>query len=143
MIILHGIQFLVEFYFFRGLANVIVRNEKFQIGIHGTVGDKLHIFRRMLRNILPLGIDFYESLVEYPLICLESHVGDKTALLPSKQVSGSSYVQILHRDVESASKFAESLYGLDPALGVFRYRCHRRHYQVAVSLYGGTSNPSP
>ena len=81
--------------------------------------------------------------VKYPLIGLIAQIGDKSALLGSKHISGSTYIEVLHGNIKSASKFGECFDSLQPAPRIGSEQAHFRRKQVTISSAITAPYPAP
>ena len=61
---------------------------------------------------------FHQSLIQNPLIRLVTHLCDKTRLLSTQNIPGSSNIQILHGNIEPTPQTAEILDCLQPSPGI-------------------------
>src|SRR5690606_37562967 len=87
-------------------------------------------------------LKFFDCLIHDLLVCLKPDFIDKSALFATKQVACTANFQVLHRDVESASKFTELLQGMNPLARIFGHHRERRRYEIAESFFVASSNPS-
>ena len=115
-ILVQGIKFLVDTHLFSLHVDITVRNERDLISLDGTI---LHV---RIIDILA-GKSYFESkfvhrLRQNLLISFVSHIGDISALFSPEKIAGTTDIQILHGDIETAAQVGELLDSLEPASGI-------------------------
>ena len=79
---------------------------------------------------------------KYLLIRFVPQIGNEATLFCSKQVSGSTYIQILHSDMDATPQITEVLNRLQASFSFCRQTAQRRRQQIAESLFVTASYPS-
>ncbi len=76
------------------------------------------------------------------MIHLKTEVGDKSTLFSTQEISGSTDVQITHRNFYAIPQIREFFQGLQPLARFRRKTRHRRRHQVAKRFFVASPHPS-
>ena len=139
-------QILVESYFFRGNLYVIIRNIGLQIGLYLGIHHWRGAHRIGEGHILSFAYLLFTQLrhrfVEDTHIGIKSHLGNKSALFRTQKVACSAYIEILHRNIESAPQIRKGLDRPDSSSGIIRNGGNGRYQQITVG-FDWSDLPSP
>ena len=83
-----------------------------------------------------------DCLSKYFLVRFIPQIGDKATLLRSEQVSGSTYIQILHSDMDATAQITKILDRLQTPFSFCCQTAQRRSQQITESLFITTPYPT-
>ena len=139
------VEFTIEQHSLGTAGNIGIREIHLQVAVYGAIVYEviarklLALFHLFLIEVVELLVlQFGYCLRENLLVGFVTQVFHESALFGTQQVAGTTDIQVLHGEVETAAQVAEGFQGFQSAACVEGERSLRRSYQIAECLLVAT-----